>query len=332
VDHRGGQGLATAAVAAEDIYDAFGHGEPSPQAIRDFLSYAFHSWTAPSPRYVFLLGEATFDPKGNLGALARSNRLPSPIIETAFGWTASDPLYAAVNGDDTLPDIGIGRANANSTTEAAAVVQKILDFENAGYDLGGNAVLVADNPDVAGNFEDNVNNIAALMPGRPTQKLFLTQLGAAITPQILAGFDNGASLVSYVGHGGARIWASEGILKPSHAASLLAQPRQPLLLTMTCSTGYFLSPNSNSITETFVLAEGRGAIAAFSPTSESYNDAAHVYHSAVVERLQSGAYSRIGDLILDAQVDYANSGAFPELLGLYHLFGDPALKIKATTP
>jgi hypothetical protein len=99
------------------------------------------------------------------------------------------------------------------------------------------------------------------------------------------------------------------------------------MLTMTCSTGYFLSPTRNSITEAFVLAQGKGAIAAFSPTSESYNDAAHLFHSAVVHRLESRAYSRLGDLILDAQVDYADSGAFPQLLALYHLFGDPALNI-----
>jgi hypothetical protein len=32
--------------------------------------------------------------------------------------------------------------------------------------------------------------------------------------------------------------------------------------------------------------------------------------------------------VLAAQVAYADSGALPELLGLYHLFGDPALVIQ----
>ena len=220
--------------------------------------------------------------------------------------------------------------NVNDVAEADAGVQKIIDFENdASHDLFGNAVFVADTPDPrAGDFEANVHDIAALMPARPVQKLFRRSLGDVAThSSILAAFDAGASFMSYVGHGGSGIWAYHTILNAGNTSSLLAQTRQPLLLTMTCSTGYFLSPYANSITEAFVLADGKGAIAAFSPTSESYNDAAHVFQTVVVQRLESRAYSRIGDLILDAQTDYANSGAFPELLRLYHLFGDPALEI-----
>ena len=318
------------AVALEDVYAAFSHGEPDPQAIKAFLSFAFHSWAPPSPRYVFLLGEATYDPKGRLGARPRSDRLPTSLIRGPFGWTASDLDFAAINGTDDLPDIAIGRLNVNDVNEAAAGVQKIIDFENdPSHDLFGNAVFVADTPDPrAGDFETNVHDIAAMMPTRPVQKLFRRSLGDAAThASIVSAFDAGASFMSYVGHGGSGIWAYHTVLNAGHAAGLLAQTRQPLLLTMTCSTGYFLSPYSNSITEAFVLAEGRGAIAAFSPTSESYNDAAHVFHSVFVQRLESGSYQRIGDLVLDAQTDYADSGAFPDLLRLYHLFGDPALMV-----
>ena len=181
--HRQGQGLSTMAVALEDVYAAFSHGEPDPQAIKAFLSFAFHSWAPPSPRYVFLLGEATYDPKGRLGARPRSDRLPTSLIRGPFGWTASDLDFAAINGTDDLPDIAIGRLNVNDLTEAAAGVQKIIDFENdPSHDLFGNAVLVADTPDPrAGDFETNVHDIAAMMPTRPVQKLFRRSLGDAAT-------------------------------------------------------------------------------------------------------------------------------------------------------
>jgi len=35
----------------------------------------------------------------------------------------------------------------------------------------------------------------------------------------------------------------------------------------------------------------------------------------------------LGDAVLAAQEAYAESGAFPELLGIYHLFGDPAPRL-----
>ena len=38
--------------------------------------------------------------------------------------------------------------------------------------------------------------------------------------------------------------------------------------------------------------------------------------------------ARLGDAVLAAQEKYAGTGAFPELLSIYHLLGDPALKLR----
>ena len=39
-------------------------------------------------------------------------------------------------------------------------------------------------------------------------------------------------------------------------------------------------------------------------------------------------HERLGDAILAGQGAYAQTGAFPELLIIYHLLGDPALKLR----
>jgi hypothetical protein len=330
VAQRQAQGLSTIAVALEDVYGEFGFGETSPQAIRDFIAFAFHRWSPPSPRYVLLLGDSTYDPKGFLKPQTTlEDRLPSPLVKSSFLWTASDPLYASVNGEDLIPDLAIGRITAQSPEEVQDAVAKILDFENAALTLDGKAVLVADVPDQAGNFEQDVNEIASLLPGRDVRRLFFAQLGAATQPAVIAAFDSGVSLLSFVGHGSAGVWGrGGGVLRVTDVPSLQPQPVQPFVLTMTCSNGYFLSPWMNSLTEGLLLAPQEGAIAAFSPTGLSLNDAAHLYHKAVVQQLQTGHHARIGDLVLAAQSDYAQTGAFPELLSIYHLFGDPALKIR----
>jgi len=41
-----------------------------------------------------------------------------------------------------------------------------------------------------------------------------------------------------------------------------------------------------------------------------------------------GKHARLGDAVLAAQAAYAETGAFAELLGIYHLLGDPALKLQ----
>jgi hypothetical protein len=97
---------------------------------------------------------------------------------------------------------------------------------------------------------------------------------------------------------------------------------------MTCSNGYFVSPWTNAISEKLTLVPDKGAIAAFSPSGLSLNDAAHVYHRALAQELEGGTHTRIGDLVLAAQRQYLDSGAFPELLSMYHLFGDPGLRLR----
>ena len=73
---------------------------------------------------------------------------------------------------------------------------------------------------------------------------------------------------------------------------------------------------------------GRGAIAAFSPSGLSVDGPAHQYHRALMAELTGGAHQRLGDAILAAQATYAQTGLMPELLGVYHLLGDPATVIR----
>ena len=100
VQRRQDQGLAARAVAFEEIADEFGHGQPSAEAIKSFLAYAFQSWTRPSPRYVLLLGDSTYDPRNFIGT-SQPSPLPALWAKTSYLWTASDPLLAAVNGEDS---------------------------------------------------------------------------------------------------------------------------------------------------------------------------------------------------------------------------------------
>ena len=328
VDRRQSQGLSAVAVSFEEIAETFGHGQPSPEAIRDFLSFAFHSWARPSPRYVLLLGDATYDPQ-HFQTASWASPLPALWAKTSYLLTASDPALAAVNGTDLLPDLAIGRLPAQTPAEAQTLVAKLLVWEDSGQGLAGPAVLVADNPDEAGDFEADVEDVrASFLASRPTQVLKLRELGASTRPAILDAFNAGASLASYVGHGGAAVWASENVLNSWDVPSLLAQSRQPLLLTLNCLNGYFVASNFDALSEALLKADGRGAIAAVSPSGLSLDGPAHQYHRAIMDEVTSGRHERLGDALLAAQRAYARSGLMPELLTIYHLLGDPATKVR----
>jgi hypothetical protein len=327
LERRRSQGLLSRAVSFEEIASEFAHGQPSAEAIREFLAYAWHSWQRPSPRYVLLLGDATDDPR-RFVSTSWASPLPAFWVKTSYLWTVSDPALGAVNGEDGLPDLAIGRLPARTVGEAEALVSKLLAWEDSGQDLAGQAVLVADTPDGAGDFEADVEDIrASFLSARSTTTLKVSELGGATRPAILDSFDEGASLMSYVGHGGTTVWSSANVLRSGDAPSLRAQSQQPMLLTMNCLNGYFVAPNLEALPEALLKAQGRGAIAAFSPSGLSLDGPAHQYHRAVMAEITNGQHERLGDALLAAQKAYAQTGLMPELLAVYQLLGDPGMRI-----
>jgi hypothetical protein len=323
---RASQGLSSFAVSTEQIFSEFGHGESRPDALRDFLEHAYHHWGIP-PRYVVLLGDATFDFKDYLG-WGVPNQVPSYPLKTAYIWTVSDPAYALVNGDDILPDLALGRLPAANLDEARVMVDKILAYESQGLGLHGRAVLIADQSDAAGDFEQHAHELAAtLLNGHEVDKIFLAELGTAATHDaILQAFDDGASLMSFIGHGGMQLW-NHNILRVGDVDSLAPQAQQPLLLTMNCLNGYFQFPLFDSLSESLLKAEDKGVIAAFSPSGLSLDGPAHLYHRLLLTELLHGGHATLGDAILAAQGKYVDAGGHLELLKIYHLLGDPALRL-----
>ena len=97
---------------------------------------------------------------------------------------------------------------------------------------------------------------------------------------------------------------------------------------MNCLNGYFHFPYFDSLAEALLKPQNKGVIAAFSPSGLSLNAPAHRYHKALLQELLNGGHTRLGDAVLAAQQSYADTGAFPELLSIYNLFGDPALRVK----
>jgi hypothetical protein len=112
--YRQSRGLDAMVVDLQDIYDEFNYGLSSPEAIRDFLSYAYHNWKK-APRYVVLVGEGTYDYKDNLGY--GDNLLPVLMVATPHGLFASDNRFVDVVGNDGVPEMAIGRLPVATSSE-----------------------------------------------------------------------------------------------------------------------------------------------------------------------------------------------------------------------
>ena len=123
-------------VDVTDIYDEFNDGMVSPQAIKDFLEYAYFNWQQPAVSYVVLFGDGTSDFKGIDKTTypeppELSGYIPPHYVWTTYGDTSTDHWYTTVSGIDMLPDFFIGRLSVETQDEAAAVVDKIVQYDDS---------------------------------------------------------------------------------------------------------------------------------------------------------------------------------------------------------
>lgn len=327
-DYREGRGLEALAVNLEDIYDEFNYGIASPYAIKDFISHAWHSW-AKAPRYVVLAGEGSFDYRNNLGY--DDSMVPPFMMTTPFGMFAADNRYADVDGDDGIPELAIGRLPVVADSEFLAVVDKIRSYEASSGAWTGRVLMVADNPDPAGDFTADSTDLAALLPDQYTgETIYLPEHSlAGARALLLAGINDGALLVNYIGHGGLDRLAEEGMLLTGDIPLLTNSGSLPVLTAMTCVAGQFSFPGFDSIGEALMLRDGGGMIAVWAPTGGSLNWAAKILDEAFFQAAFVQGGKILGDVILSALQQYGGVDNAPAyMLDIYTLLGDPALQLR----
>ena len=117
----------------------------------------------------------------------------------------------AVDGDDVLPDMYIGRIPVSSTTTAANTANKIVGYEKTTAYAPTNALFSADNDDSF--FETTCENYDRPPPldnDRPEGlPQFLHFDGRSPPGDLVDAIDAGAMVTTYVGHGNVTLWASE---------------------------------------------------------------------------------------------------------------------------
>jgi hypothetical protein len=146
--------------------------------------------------------------------------------------------------------------------------------------------------------------------------------------KILAGFNNGALLVNYIGHAGLDRLASEGMLKSSDVSSLQNGDMLPIMTAMTCIVGRYSIPGYDTLSEVLLLKDNGGAVAVWAPTGASLNSLARMLAEEFFQAVFLGQEKTLGSAVLKAMENYALSGAPPFMLKIYNLLGDPALEIK----
>ena len=342
------RGLTVRVVGVDDVYDEFNHSLLDPGAIRDFLSYAYHHWRRPAPRFVLLVGDASWEPERSLfaarladgvavrlgadAAVSPRNLVPTGEWESFKGRAASDNFFVAVDGDDHLPDMAIGRFPATEPEEVAAMVAKTLRY--ASEPVVGpwrrKILWVTSGSRFMQQRSDSAITSALAERGFELTKLYPeADLEANEQSQegLQQALDRGQLLVHFLGHGGRFIWRTGvtdyqtklDLFTIDHLEELAPNDRLPLFLSMTCFTGSFDHPGEDSFGERLLRLEGRGAVA-FLGASWKISPVARFSRMLLEELTIPGT---IGEAVQRAKQRVKARS----LIEVYNLLGDPALEL-----
>jgi len=335
VNHREGQGLRVQIAELEQVFDEFNYGMYSPEAIRSFLSYAYHNWSGEAPEYVLLVGDGTYDYKGNLSQ-GNPNLMPPYMawVDPEMGMTAADNRYVTVSGDDPFPDMHIGRLPAETAAQVSAMVAKTIAYETnpAPRDWAERVLFVADDAWDYYFFSDDLVNNYLPDPYVPTKAYYASTCLTvdACTQEILDTLNTtGALLVNYIGHAAPKQWAHEALWTIGDLSQLDPTDRYPVILGMACREGAFYEPAEDALAESVVRLAGKGAVASWSATGYGLATGHDHLNEGFFQAALFDGVRELGAATDAGKAQLFATGYYTDLLETYHLFGDPALRLNS---
>ena len=234
------RGLDVTVVDIEDVYDEFSHGVVHPTAIKTFLRHANQHWQRPAPRWVLLVGDASWDAKNESAvdanyadwtyrpgetqrfskngstpyaedaALNRRGLIPTWNHSTSEGHSASDNYFVTVDDDDDLPDMAIGRLPVTEPEEVAHIVAKTVRYVTA-PEVGPwrRSALFITNEDPWFQHQSDRLALEMAATGFAPEKVYPASSETSNehhSRHLIETLDEGQLLVHFLGHGGRYIW------------------------------------------------------------------------------------------------------------------------------
>lgn len=217
-----------------------------------------------------------------------------------------------------------------SVAELSNLINKIKSYGSSGGEWTDKALLIADNADSGGNFFFTSESLGNQLKGYALERFTLLGRGNAskTRSEIIAGFNHGAALVNYVGHGGLNQLTEENIFNITDLKYLVNSDRFPVMVFVTCAAGRFDIPGFVSLSEALVLKEYAGIVAALAPSSASYNSEAELLFEEFYKAAFSAKEKDLGSAWLAAAKNFIYQGGKPHLLNIHNLIGDPAVMFK----
>lgn len=352
-DYRRSQsGFTVGVVSTDEIYNEFASGNPDITAIRDFLASIYHD-RPTAPRYVLAWGDAHYDFR-NIST-AEVNYVPvwqkldsDGRFHAVNDTYATDDFIVCVDGDDFIPDYGMGRVPVSSNAQGFAFVDKLRTYERSSTVSPWRRTITFaadDSPTTPTKLPDGVLHTsqseelaASFVPGElfqrkiylpmyPTENVPGGRRRPKVTEDLLNAINGGTLLLNWVGHGNPRVWADERVMeKDVFVPQLVNKDRLFFLVAATCDYGRFDDPERSCGAEDMLLSPLGGAVGILTANRTVYSHSNFALAQEFYRRLfPTGGTSRVpmmGDVILGLKT--VRSGVNDRK---FSLLGDPTMRL-----
>jgi hypothetical protein len=242
--------------------------------------------------------------------------------------------YGMLDGDDYVPDVGVGIIPAKDETELSAVVNKTIRYHERSTpgDWWRRVALVAATSPVEEFMTDlEAARTQVYSLGGPVFDTIYGDRGAT-NSDLVAAFNSGRSIVSYHGHGNTYSWGGWSGLGESFTLAqldqLTNQQMHPVVLSASCDT-LDMGSGWRTVGEHFVMRE-TGAVAfagALGMTNIRFNARRSKRFMAAI---WSEDLASIGEALMYSNLGLAEAvGGTQRTEGTdylgYHWIGDPSL-------
>jgi hypothetical protein len=323
---RESQGLKTAIIDVQDLFDEFSYGLKDPQAIRDALARAA-TWQR-APQFVLLVGDASVDPRNYLG-LGNADYVPTKLVDISVLKTASDDWFVDFN-DSGMPQMAIGRIPVRTASEARAVVAKLVAFDATAStaDWKQRAAFIADANDdtLRVKFEDAAKEVEGHVPAAMARsEVFIGSMDkASARSAILDALNAGSRVVTYIGHGSDQTWSQQAVFSGPDAAALSNGAKLPVVSALSCLNGLFEDPYGDSLAEALLKAPAGGAVAVLASSALTETEFQLALANRFYDALFASPGVRIGQALVAAKAAETNR----DVRRSFMIFGDPSMMLK----
>jgi len=323
------EGMVVEIVTTEELYDRYNFGRFDPEAIRRGVQDA-------RPSYLLLVGDTTFDYFGYTCSRA-VNRLPSYLVNGRRYQIPSDNRFACLDDDDEAPDLAVGRLTAVNTTQVRSMVAKTLArIEDEGM---GDSTIEHDLVLAAGSgsatetrsFERACEEACMLLgcDHERVERAYISTDGSGARQKLLDGINVGTRYVSYVGHSNHLSWANGQMLSFTDIAGL-SNESYPVVIQMTCISGFFNLVDTDSIAEKMMKLRNKGAAATIASSGLVESNENILLGRSLYRKLAAG--STPGEALMQLKAEWAEAAAMFDNEIMLHsvrglvLLGDPAIR------